>query len=64
MKRMWSLIPKQPEGTLVFSPEAQALKQANIRAVYGSDRTETADPRDEEFGLVDGASKDVDVRGE
>ena len=60
---MWSLIHEQPQGTLSFSTEAQALKQANIEAVYGFDRTEVGDPADEEFGLVDGASQDTETEG-
>jgi hypothetical protein len=59
---MWSLIPEQPQGTLSFSPEAQVLKRANIKAVYGFDRTETGDLTDEEFGLVDGASEDTETK--
>jgi hypothetical protein len=58
---MWSLIPDQPQGALSFSPEAQALKQANIRAVYGFDQTEIGDLADEEFGLVENGNEDKAV---
>ncbi|HEY0072216.1 MAG TPA: hypothetical protein VGE04_19815, partial [Chloroflexia bacterium] len=50
---IWSLIADQPKGALTFSPEAQALKQANIRAVYGLDHTELGELADEEFGLAE-----------
>jgi len=61
LNRMWRLVPQQPQGTLMVSPEAEALRKANVRAVYGLDRTESGNLSDEEFGLTDGASEDIDL---
>jgi len=57
-KPMYQLRLPEPLGRLEFTPDAERLARANVRAIYASDRDESINPRDDEGDVVDGALAD------
>jgi hypothetical protein len=55
---MWQLRIAEPTGILEFTPEALRLKEAEVKAIYGVDRDEHEEIRDEEVDIKDGALAD------
>ena len=56
---MWQLRIPDPTGVLEYTAEALQLKKANVGVIYGTDRDETEEIRDEEADIVDGALRDT-----